>query len=757
MATAGGSNMETEAASASAGAGTRRPGEGADATRHLGLFGATAVGVGAIVGGGILALAGVAFASTGPAAIVAFALNGGIAALTALSFARLGARFPENGGTYAYAKKVLSIEVAFTVGWVVWFASIMAAVLYALGFAAFAAEGLEHLARGSAFDPEWLRGRGLRTALALAATAAYVVALVRRSAGGGPWATVGKVVVFALVIAGGTWAFLRAPWEESRDALDPFFTAGAVGLGQAMGYTFIALQGFDLIAAVGGEVKDPGRNLPRSMILSLAIALAIYLPLLFLIAAVGVAPGSDISELATRDPEGVVAVAAARFLGPTGYWLVIAAGVLSMLSALQANLLGASRVAFAMARDRNLPRALGRVRAASGTPALAVLLTAAPVVLIVAAIGEVAAAGAAASLIFLIGFAMTHWAAILARRRSGDHSFPAAALAGAALCLLLAIFQSFAVPEAGGLVALWLAAGVAIYLTLFASGARMADASVEARDPQLARLRGRSPLVLVPVANPASAASLVAVAGALRTPGVGRLLLLSVVQPPEGAMDAGGTASRDAATIVSESLDASFARDLAPEVTFRVSTDPWLEIARVARLRRCETLLLGLPRIATPGVQARVEELMARVDSDVVVLRAGPHWRIVDAERILIPLGGRRDHSHLRARLLSSLERAHPRRVSFVRVLPTSVPEDARRRVERDLRALARDEAAGPHEVELVRSDDVAGELARRAAASDLVILGIRREDRRRRAFGEVPLQIARQTEVPLILISRRG
>ncbi len=113
--------------------------------RHIGLFGATAVGVGAIVGGGILALAGVAFATTGPGAMLAFALNGGIAFLTAASFAELAARFPQSGGTYTYAKRVLSIEVAFLVGWVVWFASIVAGVLYALGFAAFAAEGVSRL------------------------------------------------------------------------------------------------------------------------------------------------------------------------------------------------------------------------------------------------------------------------------------------------------------------------------------------------------------------------------------------------------------------------------------------------------------------------------------------------------------------------------------------------------------------------------------------------------------------------------------
>jgi amino acid transporter len=75
------------------------------AQRHLGLVAATGVGVGAIVGGGILALAGVAFATTGPAAILAFGLNGVIALLTALSFAEMSSKFPESGGTYTFARK----------------------------------------------------------------------------------------------------------------------------------------------------------------------------------------------------------------------------------------------------------------------------------------------------------------------------------------------------------------------------------------------------------------------------------------------------------------------------------------------------------------------------------------------------------------------------------------------------------------------------------------------------------------------------
>ncbi|MDA0838506.1 MAG: amino acid permease, partial [Planctomycetota bacterium] len=115
----------------------------------MGLWGATGVGVGAIVGGGILALAGVAYAATGPGAIVAFALNGVIAVLTALSFAEMSAAFPESGGTYTFAKKVLNVRAAFTIGWIVWFASIVAAVLYSVGFATFAVEILSQFRGGS--------------------------------------------------------------------------------------------------------------------------------------------------------------------------------------------------------------------------------------------------------------------------------------------------------------------------------------------------------------------------------------------------------------------------------------------------------------------------------------------------------------------------------------------------------------------------------------------------------------------------------
>ena len=439
--------------------------------RSIGLWGATGIGVGAIVGGGILALAGVAFAATGPGAMVAFALNGVIAALTALSFAELASTFPESGGTYTFAKKTLSGEAAFMVGWVVWLASIVAAVLYALGFASYASfAALNLFEAAGASAPAWTQSRTGLLALAIFATAAYALLLFRKASGGGMWATVGKVVVFVVLIAAGFWALFGESRSGIAERLTPFFPGGSIGLFQAMGYTFIALQGFDLIAAVGGEVRDPRRTIPRAMFLSLGAAVAIYLPLLFVISTVGVGPGGSITELSAIDPATVVASAARTYMGPFGFWLVIVAAVLSMLSALQANLLAASRVALAMAQDRTLPHVLGDLHRARGTPAIAILVTSLVVVAILVLVPSVAVAGAVSSLIFLVSFALAPGINILMRQRGGGQAdafrvpgFPTVPVVGGLACAGLALYQAFEVPSAGLIAALWLGFGFGLY------------------------------------------------------------------------------------------------------------------------------------------------------------------------------------------------------------------------------------------------------------------------------------------------------
>ncbi|MEM9455226.1 MAG: amino acid permease, partial [Myxococcota bacterium] len=207
-----------------------------ESQRKIGLVGATGVGVGAIVGGGIFVLAGVAFASAGPGAILAFALNGVIAFITALSFAEMSTLFPESGGAYTFAKKVLSVRAAFAVGWVLWFAYIVAAVLYALGFAEFLAAILLELAPAVGLgQPTMLLSRNTVLLFAIAAVGMYTWQLVRSSEGGRDYATAGKLVVFAILVVGGGWAVGPPPARAGAPGGGPRGPHPPQGLGDPGG------------------------------------------------------------------------------------------------------------------------------------------------------------------------------------------------------------------------------------------------------------------------------------------------------------------------------------------------------------------------------------------------------------------------------------------------------------------------------------------------------------------------------------------
>ncbi len=734
--------------------------------RSVGLVGATGVGIGAIVGGGVLILAGVTFQATGPSAILAFALNGVVALLTALSFAELASVFPESGGAYTFAKKVLAVRAAFAVGWVLWFAYIVAGVLYAMGFAEYAAAiGAELAVALFGSAPAWMTGRSAVVALALSATAAYTLSLIRKASGGGQWETGGKLVLFGILVAVGLFALPGSESGTVSRGMTPFFSSGFGGLLSAMGFSFIALQGFDLVPAIGGEIKQPTRTIPRAMFYAIAASMLVYLPFLFVIATVGVQPGSTIAEMSATNPATFTADAARQFAGPAGYWMVMAAAILSTLSALAASLLAASRIALTMARDRTLPRVLALEHSTRKTPVMAIYASALAMLAILLIVPNIAAAGAAAGLIFLLSFALVHWIGLLARRRSRTEPpfrtpwFPAVPIVGGVACAALAAFQAVSVPSAGAITVLWLGLGVTLYVALFAGRARVVDASAEARDPKLVLLRGRSPMVLLPVANPASAAGLVGLANVLAPPVVGRVVLLSVLRRPQPGDFAGGTippAMEQAEAVIRAALTTSLASGHAPETLLTVADEPWPEIARVARAQHCESLVLGLSRLDDEQDVKRVEKFLNEVDCDVALLRAPAGWTLGDVQRIVVAVGGRGGHDALRARLLGSLGRAREREVVFLQVVPAATSDAARSQTERQLRVFAEEETHRPPRTEVLVADAVVDALVGFAKPTDLFILGLQHQ-RGRRLFGALAVRTARSTDAAILMISRRG
>ena len=736
-----------------------------DDRRRIGVYGATLVGLGGIIGGGMLILAGVAFGMAGPAAILALALDGVVAWLTAMSVTEISTAFPESGGAYTFAKKVLSVRAAFVVGWVLWFAYIVAGVLYALAFAAFTVMLMRAGCEGLGLGTEWLDSRTMVLLLAVLATAGYSIGLVRTSSGGGQWVTIGKVVLFLILIAAGVFAMVRQPLDDIPGELDGFFSGGFDGLILATGLMFISLQGFEMVSAIAGELKDPQRTIPKAIFGSLAISLAIYVPLLFLVATAGV-DGGHINELAAANPDTVVAAAARQWMGGPGYWFVVTAIALATLSALQANLLTASRIAYAMAHDHALPAVVERTHPTRGTPVMAIYATALATVAIMFMLPDLTSAGAAASLIFLLAFALTHVTAYLARKRGGPRAldggyrapwFPVVPIVGGLACAGLGVFQAIVVPEAGKILVIWMGLGVMLYMALFKDRAEAADASAEALDPRLNRLRGKNPLVLLPIANPKSARGLVEIANALAPTEFARVLVLTIVRAARGGQGDSLLQLADAQEAVREALSASYSAGHAPEALITAASDPWPEIKRIAEEHACESLLLGLPRVLEPALDKQLEDLVNEVDCDVTLMRAPDEWKISGAKRVLVPIAGKSDEQELRSRILATISREAPREIVFMSVVPTTADDDAANAALRNLARLAEMKIPGTRSVEIVRADDVAAAILAESAKCDLVVLGMRRARTGKKQLGTINRKVVADATCAVMLLSTKA
>ena len=331
-------------------------------------------------------------------------------------------------------------------------------------------------------------------------------------------------------------------------------------------------------------------------------------------------------------------------------------------------------------------------------------------------------------------------------------------LLGGGACLALAIFQGIAVPAAGHIAVIWIGIGGSLFLLLFARGARIQDALSTAVQPELIALRGTAPLVLVPIANPENAEDMIGLAHALVPASVGRVLLQAViVVPADWDPDQEPAPLERMQALLPKLLRAATRSGIRAETLTTVAKDPMADIARVTRLHRCESVVLGLSRFSSSEKGTPLELLLGTLDADVVILRARPDWKLSGVRRILVPIGTRGGQESLLARLLGSLGRTQKLEVTLLRVVPAETPPRERQRMQRDLERLARDVFAGASSGEVLASHDPQHCVAKRAKEFDLMILGVQRIGRHQKVFGRFTRAIAQRSECPIIVMSRRG
>lgn len=729
----------------------------------LGLYGATMVGVSAMLGAGIFVLSGVALEQAGPGAVLAFAFSGVIVILTAFSFAELASAFPESGGSYVFARKVFPIGGAFAAGWTLWLAYLLAAALYGLGFASFLGFTIELLAERFGFRLEfqepWF---GLGVAAAVLVMSARM--LTRRGAGAGSAISLAKLFAFLILIVPGLYLVFASPAGTIERGFSPLFPTeqGFVGVFVAMGYTFIALEGFEVIAAIAEDVDKPSETIPRAMFLSIGITLVVYLLLLFVMITSGGASGPAAlpawQDLAQHG-DLAVAIASERILGTFGELVVLIAGLLATFTALNAALMAASRVSLSMSRDRALPRSLSHVDEATGTPGPALRVSTALTLVLVAVMGSVEIAGAAASLIFLVFFAMANGAGLLVRKRGGKLGgyqaplFPVLPLLGAAACLALAVFQFVQVPVAALVALVWLITGGVLYRVHFRRRAETVSARAESLDSMLIRLRGREPLVLIPLANPERAETLVRFANALVPRRFGHLLAMTVAVPDiEDGVERGVSALGRAQAAMRKALETACALGCALDRRQVEGPDVADAVGKVVAECKPEIVLLGMSRLDVSGGTRLLESVIEAAEVDVVVVNAPPTWTPDAVKRILVPVAGSGSHDPLRARVIGMFQRLGDVQVTVMRVVRR---RNEQRKANELLREAIEDLGSDQHTSEVLVSAEPIDTLIERSKDFDLIVLGLGRDADRRRLVGEVARKIAAEASCPLVAIAR--
>jgi amino acid transporter/nucleotide-binding universal stress UspA family protein len=366
--------------------------------RTLGFTEAMTLGGGTMIGAGIFILPAIAAESAGPASAISFGIAGFVALLAALSLAELATGMPISGGSYHYVNRGLGSFFGSIVGWGMWTGLMFASAFYMVGFGQYIVE-----------SAPFLDGRALIVLVGLLGLSLIVGVNYygTEESSGAQNLMIGTEFVVVLIYTGVGLFFI-----ETANLVD-FAPTGPSGIVATTGIVFVTFLGFEIIATVAGEIKEPGKLIPLTMVLSVVGVTILYM--IIMIVSTGIIPYQELGG--SLVPVADVAVV---FAGSVGVVAIVFAAVIAAISSSNSSILAASRVLFAMGRDNLMSDWLNETHDRFHTPHRAVVTTGAvtagligiglEVEAIVALLAEVA------SFSFLVTYALVHVALVTFRR-----------------------------------------------------------------------------------------------------------------------------------------------------------------------------------------------------------------------------------------------------------------------------------------------------------------------------------------------------
>ena len=475
----------------------------------------TALGVGATIGAGVFATTGTAIVGdparpgAGPAIVLSFILTAVACGFAALCYAEFAAMVPVSGSAYTYAYASLGEFVAWIIGWDLIIEYAVGNIGVAIGWSGYFRELVSHfgldlpawlatdprsahmaataIAGGATDASSQYLASALTTAphvlgipiianlpafLSVAVITVILVIGIRESANTNNAMVLLKIGIILFFIAVG--AFLLRPANWTDPAMGGFAPNGFAGISAGAAIIFFSYIGFDAVSTASEEAKNPGKDMPFGIIMSLVICTVLYIALSLVMT--GIAPWNTLGT-----PEPMI-TALAQANGPPALinasrFIVALGAVIAMGSVLLVFQLGQPRIFFSMSRDGLLPRAFSKVHPKYRTPYVGTILTGL-FVAVFAAFANIAEVVDLTNIGTLFAFVLVSLGVIVLRRLEPGRArpfrvpgVPFTPLISVAACLYLMLQLPRVTWVRFGL---WLVAGLVIYFLYSKRHSRLA-------------------------------------------------------------------------------------------------------------------------------------------------------------------------------------------------------------------------------------------------------------------------------------------
>lgn len=390
--------------------------------RQIGIADAVFLGLGSIIGTGVFVSIAIATGITGSAVVWATVLAALVATCNGLSSAQLSANHPVSGGTYEYGYRWLTPGFGFCAGWMFLCAKSASAATAALGFALY----VKH--------STGISSPGIAAGTLLAVTLIVLLGIQRSSKTNAIMVSISLSSLLLFIVAG---FFHASKGSFNLSFITNPLTSGATfkNFFEATALLFVAYTGYGRIATLGEEIHKPETNIPKAIIITLAISAVLYISVAFISI---LALGSTAFGATTSSGDAPLAVAATQFQLPGLSLLISIGAATAMLGVLLNLILGLSRIVLAMARRGDLPPVFAKINSAGTSPYMAVLLVSAVILVLILCI-DIATTWSFSAFTVLIYYSITNLAAL--RLTAEERHYPRyIAALGLSVCLLLAFF-----------------------------------------------------------------------------------------------------------------------------------------------------------------------------------------------------------------------------------------------------------------------------------------------------------------------------